>query len=393
MDLQEAKSSFITFFSFLASIPHHEKNCFDWQKKTHVKDCCCLVEAIRNDDSKDLLATYLASFVLLPGDTQTSQLQQIIQGRTFPDGGTRTYAIPVSGHKSIHLCATSTKNIFELRKEAWSSLRVFTEAHGVTTMMRSVLVGNKNKSKTSAMVLAKDDVVDFLTDIGETEGGPYATQFIRQLTGVGIRNSDSEVIELPSWLTKRKLYGMFMYQQGVIAKADAKGKYTTIKRHDEEWLAISLFDEEHYMERPICAFSTFWKIWQDNCAHIKIQPRCEDTCNECHIIRNEFRYRALNHGQEEDGEIEDSNTEDTILAAAKHVESAQNMRELINSRVADAKGDHAKDNENNFVMSFEERRQVIVIDYAQNMDIPHFGQEHRGNILLLSSQCVLFWSS
>ena len=51
------------------------------------------------------------------------------------------------------------------------------------------------------------------------------------------------------------------------------------------------------------------------------------------------------------------------------------MRELINSRVADAKGDHAKDNDNNFVMSFEERRQVIVIDYAQNMDILHFGQE------------------
>ena len=164
------------------------------------------------------------------------------------------------------------KNIFELRKEAWNSLRVFTEAHGVTTTMRSGLVGNKNKSKTSAMVLAKDAVVDFLTDIGETEGGPYATRFIRQLTGVGIWNSDSEVIELPSWLTKRKLYGMFMCQQGVIAKADAKGKYTTIKRDDEEWLAISLFDEEHDVERPIYAFSTFWKIWQDNCAHIKIRP-------------------------------------------------------------------------------------------------------------------------
>ena len=114
MDLQEAKASFIDFFSFWASIPDHEKNCFDWQKQMHVKDCCSLVEAIRNDNDKDLLATYVASFVLLPGDTQTSQLQQIIQGQTFPGGGTRTYAIPVSGHKSIHLCATSTKNIFEL---------------------------------------------------------------------------------------------------------------------------------------------------------------------------------------------------------------------------------------------------------------------------------------
>ena len=60
MDLQEAKASFITFFSFLGSIPDHEKNCFDWQKQTHVKDCCCLVKAIRNNDNKDLLATYLA---------------------------------------------------------------------------------------------------------------------------------------------------------------------------------------------------------------------------------------------------------------------------------------------------------------------------------------------
>ena len=181
------------------------------------------MEAIRNDDDKDLVATYLASFVLLPGDTQTSQLLQIIQGRTFPGGGTRTYAIPVSGHKSIHLCATSTKNIFELCKEAWNSLPVFTEAHGGTSTMRSELVGNKNKSKASAMVLAKAAVVDFLTDIGEMEGGPYPTWLIRQLTDLGIQNSDSEVLELPSWLTKRKLYGMFMCQQGVIAKADAKG--------------------------------------------------------------------------------------------------------------------------------------------------------------------------
>ena len=105
----------------------------------------------------------------------------------------------------------------------------FTQVHGVMTMMRSGLVGNKNKSKTGAMVLAKDTVVDFLTEVGETEGGPYATWFIRQLTGVGLRNCDSEVTELPSWLTMRKLYGMFMYQQGVIAKADAKGNYTTIK--------------------------------------------------------------------------------------------------------------------------------------------------------------------
>ena len=44
MDLQEVKASFITFFSFLASVPDHKKNCFNWQKQMHVKDCCCLVE-------------------------------------------------------------------------------------------------------------------------------------------------------------------------------------------------------------------------------------------------------------------------------------------------------------------------------------------------------------
>ena len=48
----------------------------------------------------------------------------------------------------------------------------FTQAHGVMTTMRSGLVGNKNKSMTSTMVLAKDTVVDFLTELGETEGAP-----------------------------------------------------------------------------------------------------------------------------------------------------------------------------------------------------------------------------
>ena len=119
-------------------------------------------------------------------------------------------------------------------------------------------------------------------------------------------------------------------------------------------MTISLFDEEQAMVQPICAYSTFWKLSQDNCGHIKIQPQCEDTYNECHTICNEFRYKALHHGQGEDGEIKDSDIEDTILAAAKHVELAWNMQELINIQVADAKGDHAKDNNNNFVMSFEE---------------------------------------
>ena len=54
---------------------------------------------------------------------------------------------------------------------------------------------------------------------------------------------------------------MFMYQQGVIAKADTKGNYTTIKQDDKEWLAISLFNKEQDMEWPICAYSTFWKLW------------------------------------------------------------------------------------------------------------------------------------
>ena len=116
------------------------------------------------------------------------------------------------------------------------------------------------------MVLATDAVEDFLTDIGETEGGPYATQFICQIAGVGIWNSDSEVIELPSWLTKRKLYGMFMYQQGVIAKADAKGKYTTIKRDDEEWLTISLFDEEHGAAN-MCLFNILETLARQLCTH------------------------------------------------------------------------------------------------------------------------------
>ena len=130
MDLQEAKASFNTFFYFLASIPDHENNCFDWQKQMHVKDCCSLVEAIRNNDDKDLLDTYLPSFVLLPGDTQTSQLQQIIQGQTFPSGRTRTCGIPVSGHKSIHLCATS-KKIFWNYARRLGTQSVFSHKHMV----------------------------------------------------------------------------------------------------------------------------------------------------------------------------------------------------------------------------------------------------------------------
>ena len=53
----------------------------------------------------------------------------------------------------------------------------------------------------------------------------HATRFIRMETRIGVRDSDLDLIHLPSYYTKRQLYETFCYQSGWEIKLFGDGSY------------------------------------------------------------------------------------------------------------------------------------------------------------------------
>ena len=129
---------------------------------------------------------------------------------------------------------------------------------------------------------------------------------------------------------------MLMYQQGVIANLDATGVYTLTDCDDEEWLAISLTNEEDNVDRMTCSNIAFWQLWQEHLPHIKIQPRCDDTWNEYHSIGNKFQF-CQNQNQAIFRLPVHEEMENVILEAARHGESARNIHQTIDKCVEDTK--------------------------------------------------------
>ena len=71
----------------------------------------------------------------------------------------------------------------------------------------------------------EDEVLKFLDEIAKVEGDPYATRFVRTLAECDVRDEEDGILELPPSYTKRKLYERFCFENGWIARADAKGNY------------------------------------------------------------------------------------------------------------------------------------------------------------------------
>ena len=63
--------------------------------------------------------------------------------------------------------------------------------------------GRQNRSLTSIRSVAKPSVVEFLGDVAKSYGESYATRFVREITGLSLRNEEEGLIELPSSYTKR----------------------------------------------------------------------------------------------------------------------------------------------------------------------------------------------
>jgi len=218
----------------------------------------------------------------------------------------------------------------------------------------------------------------FLSNIADEYGELYATHFVREVTGMSLRDTEEGCIDLPSHFLKRHFYAQYCYHQGYKVKANAKGSYDSMSEYE-----LRDFDDTLWPpgSEPlaICTWVHFLRIWKTEFPHLKIHNSCDDTYGECVKLKNTFFAldRQLQHAKaqpvesaqstldsinevgpsEDDSSVassqfsydgvndvdaacfaeEDYPVEALVLEASKHALQAQKQRKLASNRISEAK--------------------------------------------------------
>ena len=135
--------------------------------------------------------------------------------------------------------------------------------------------------------------------------------------------------------------------------------------------------------KEICSWATFYYIWKNKREKIRIRPPGRDTCMQCNIYRNQSKYLNDANADINSCNIIDvgayilaaSNAEERdkglILAAATHVKAAVSQKELAAEKNEEAKA--------SLSLPYNEKVVTLVMDYCQNLELPHVGGEQVGD--------------
>lgn len=376
-------------------------SCFTAGNKSQFTRCTCL--RIFHDDVMLLesLLKVLDEFAMYESQQRKLYLQGVVSYGLLQQKelkrGKRTPLYRLTGVSSpdcliATVCKNAVRNIFRIGNIAWKNL------------VQAVIVPSKRNlphltENKHGCKKCTQRVIDFLSELGRNEGEAYATRFVRFLTGWSIREEERGHVQLPSSFTKRKIYETYCFQNGWVARADAIGNYKKVvnykeREHDDEngdmaeWPRGSTVHE-------VCSFSTFLNIWAKYLPYLSIRPPSMDTCLHCHIFRNQAKYKdrvqfiGISHGGDDEspdsGVVDSSDNsrisrlkklmqhneekeefrENLVLAAAEHVKAARAQKDLAQKKIELSK-------ENDKVVT-------LVVDFCQNLDLPHVGQEQPGD--------------
>ena len=291
--------------------------------------------------------------------------------------------------ENVKVCQNSLMNLFYIAPRAWK--KIASDA----TLPGPKDTSNYRKNTNPQDTEVKDSVTTFLIDLGDQEGESHATRFVRTETELFVRDEELELIQLPPCYSKRQLYEKYCFERGWLAKCNAKGTYPALaqlkrREFDDDNGELALLPSGSTPE-VVCSWRTFLRLWGEHVSHIKIRPPACDTCVSCNIFRNISKYKATRNNQllpdaqielicPETNEVsllkkpadeEEIERENIILAAAKHVKAARSQKLLANEKIESAKASHQQSPGNSNTIT-------LVVDYCQNLDLPHLGGEQPG---------------
>ena len=93
--------------------------------------------------------------------------------------------------EAYYFCQAGLRFLFCLGYRKWKTILAGIQ---IPTIKEHGNVGNRNKSLSYT-----SEVLDYLMEVGHTEGESQATSFTRELTDIGIRNSEKFGMTLPPY--------------------------------------------------------------------------------------------------------------------------------------------------------------------------------------------------
>jgi hypothetical protein len=269
--------------------------------------------------------------------------------------------------------------------------------------------GNKGKLLGNAKRFAdevKDDLHEFFAQIRQF-ATPRATRVVREETGSGLRDGEEELVELPTFWSKRGVYARFCSERGYVISCTARGNIVKTERSDPEWNVQN--------KKTICSWHAFLQFWDRNYPMIRLSSPAADICTDCHIFYNSQKYNNstegnsttssitiddpmiayvpdslptnLEYADTPDGEdnvdlqldtnVEMLERESMLQKATLHVNQAMCQRKLANKKIQEAID--TRD------LPHSQRQYTFIADFSQNMELPFFGESQPGDTYYFSA--------
>ena len=368
------------------SIKNHPNNCWDSHNKQSTT--CSCIKLLEEAEIFNKITHFLLMFLLKNKDEKESIMIGIISNGLVLKGRTdsRHRAFTMSsdlGKNHKFFCKNTISLILNVRQRKWMDLCKKAEQSIVQKQIeKEKIIRNTNLSSIT------EEAIKFIRELGEREGESHATRFVREGARLIIRDGNTNVIELPSYYSRRHLYHRCCYNNGWDPKATAHGTHGKLaeckKRQCDEilWPIGSA-------PQPTCAWSTFTRIWKMHLPNIQIRPPSRDTCNDCFTCKMTMQKKKnvvdldCNSSISDDSEDEsidademERTIENNVNLVRNHIEEAREMRALCVEKEVLAK--KTKD------LPFKERTITLVGEHAQNLGLPHAGEEQPGDTCYFS---------
>ena len=243
--------------------------CFDYRDKSF-RNCEC-VKKLSNDDIRDgsiflvelvnqekcMCGTQLKGMLAAANQNSVTktQLRKKFWQKHIPaaaiDGAQPDFQLPFGNQPNV--CRQAFPFLFSLKPNTkWKTLRKSLKNNGLGPIIHG-LTGNINGGATSAMTQCEPDLCEFFEALAIAHGEPQATRLVRTKTKTGLRDTEVDLVELPSALTKRGIYQRFCYKCGYKLKTDAMGSYPKLL----DYPAPNDFDEVFWLPGtaplPVCS--------------------------------------------------------------------------------------------------------------------------------------------
>ena len=366
--------------------------------------CQCLDIFRRNEESLDQFIEKLVKYeskkpeerqLFLHGVLTHANLrkEELRRGEKKMAINAMTGVLDLEG-ETVHICNNALQCLLCIGPQTWKRI----QKDALLPAPRSTENYENNVNKTSSCT---QRIIDYLYELYRDEGESHATRIIRMETSIGVRDHNWTIMHLPSYYTKRKIYERFCFISGWEVKSASDGSYPPVTEFKERTNdhdchgddRLSLWPEGSE-SKPVCSWHTFLRCWKYYLPNLKIRPSSLDTCDLCNEYAkyiSGLRMNQLDRFQSflsndplicpdtgEDsllsrgfGDLQESR-ENVVLLASEHVAAARAQKEFAQTKV-DAADESL--NESNPT----KRTVTLVMDFCQNLDLPHLGGEQPGD--------------